>query len=136
MTRKELAVPPKADTEKKSPLLKREKEQQKKEAKKKEKENKTLKKEIEKSKLLTPKPNFKSTELKAEVASSRLQSFSAASSKLPEDAEEYVVEEITTEDEDPKVDVPEPIDEEIYEDVKEPPPPTAQTTFKSLLLHC
>ena len=70
VTRKELALPPKADTEK-SPLLKKEKEQQKKEAKKKEKENKKLKKEKEKSKSLTPKPKSKSTELKAEVASSR-----------------------------------------------------------------
>ena len=57
-----------------------------------------------------------SAELKAEVASSRLQSFSAASSKpLEEDVEEYVVEEITTEDEKPKVDASEPIDEEICE---------------------
>ena len=121
-------MPPKADTEKKSPLLKREKEQQKKEAKK--KENKKLKKEIEKSELLIPKPNSMSAQLKAEVASSRWQSFSAASSKPPEDVEEYVVEKMTTEYEDPKVDVPEPIDERIYEDVKEPLPPTAQTTFK------
>ena len=54
-------------------------EQQNKEAKKKEQENKKLKKE--KSKSFTPKPNSMSPELKAEVASSRSQSFSAASSK-------------------------------------------------------
>ena len=30
----------------------------------------------------------------------------------------------------PKVAVPEPTDEEIYEDVEEPPPPTAQTINK------
>ena len=116
---------------------KREKEQQKKEAKKKEQENKKLKKEIEKSKLLTPKPNSMSVILKAEAASSRSQSFNAASSKpLEEDVEECVVEEITTEDEKPKVDAPEPIDEEICDDIEEPPPPTAQCTIKkpSLLL--
>ena len=71
-----------------------------------------------------------SAELKAEAVSSRSHSFSAASSKpLEEDVEEYVVEEITTEDEKPKVDAPEPIDEKICEDIEEPLPPTAQCTI-------
>ena len=56
----------------------------------------------------------------------RTQSFSAASSKTSEkDDEENVVEEITAEDEKRKLNEPEPFDKEIYEDVEEPPPPTA-----------
>ena len=44
----------------------------------------------------------------------------ASSKPLEEDDEEYVVEKITAVDEKRKVDVPEPIDEDLYEDVKEP----------------
>ena len=143
-TKKTLTLPPKADTDKKSPLLKKkelkkEKEQQKKEAKKKEKENKKLKKDKEKSKSLTPKTkSTKSGEIKADDVGARSQSFSATASKPPEDDEEYVIEELTANDEKTnKVDEPEPIDEEIYEDVEEPPPPLsppATTTTPSTLI--
>lgn len=132
--KKELPLP-KADAEKKSPLLKKkelkkEKEQQKKEAKKREKENKKLKKEKEKSKTLTQKPRSKSTELKAEDVTARPRAFTSPSPK-PEEDEEYVIEELH--EEKPSVDEPEPIDEEIYEDVDEPPlsPKTTTPTSSS-----
>lgn len=136
VTKKDLPVP-KADTEKKSPLLKKKelkkgKEQQKKEQKKKEKENKKQKKEKEKSKTIGSKAKGKSADLKPDDTAARSQSFSAPSTSKPaEDEEEYVIEELTAEGEMPKVDEPEPIDEEIYEDVEEPPPPSPQTKTPS-----
>ena len=145
----ELSVP-KANTEKKSPLLKKkelkkekeqqkkEAEQQKKEAKKREKENKKLKKEKEKSKTLT-KGKSKPSE---NVAARSNSLASTTSTPQPEDDDgEYVVEELSAQDEkkSPSVE-PAPIDEEIYEDVVEPlpqpspEPPSSTTTASSSLV--
>jgi len=130
--KKELSLP-QADAEKKSPLLKKkelkkEKEQQKKEAKeakKKEKENKKLKKEKKSS---TLKSKTKSADLKVEDVVPRSSSFTTSTASKPED-EEYVIEELPGKDEEkPSADEPAPIDDEIYEDVVEPPPLQSTTT--------
>ena len=126
----ELPVPKaESSTPKKSPLLKKKEikkeKEAKKESKKKEKDNKK-KKEKEKSKTLS-KSKAKASE--ETTIPPRSNTFSQGTATQDAQDEEYVVQELSAQDEEgyvveEKQTEPEPIDDEIYEDVVEPPPPT------------
>jgi len=124
----ELPVPKaESGTPKKSPLLKKKEikkeKEMKKENKKKEKDSKK-KKEKEKSKTLTKSKQKSSEEATLPPRSNTFSPGAAAN----QDDEEYIVQELSAQDEEgyvveEKQTEPEPIDDEIYEDVIEPPPP-------------